>query len=167
MKILTKITEAKTIKTNDSFIFGEYQGEFIIWTKLDNEVAISRKILEYTKFETTKSKLFQNSNIKFNKTTIYDWCNNILGKKLDLPDGRIDILDKEMLEYYFPTENSRIAGITKYMVNKFNDMRILPEYWTKTMNDYGNIIMVGSNGLFVAGMKGKTIAGIRPVLKLD
>lgn len=62
MKILTKITEAKTIKTNDSFIFGEYQGEFIIWTKLDNEVAISRKILEYIKFETTNLSYFKSPN---------------------------------------------------------------------------------------------------------
>lgn len=86
---------------------------------------------------------------------------------MDLPNGRIDILDKEMLEYYFPAENSRIASITKYNENKFNDIRIFPEYWTKTMNEYGNIIMVGSTGLFEAGMKGKTLAGIRPVLKLD
>lgn len=163
MKIITNLNGQKDIAIGEHFIFGDYQGELIEWRKIDNNLAISEKILDCIVFN-------RDANNKYNESMMRGWCNNVLGKSLGLSEDTIYTLTEEEFQHYFPTDKSRQVKPTEWAIMHgiYVDDDGNSPYWTSSPVSYYcyYVRCVNSSGSFDYWDTHYSRVGVRPVLKI-
>lgn len=132
LKSLINLSDAKELAIGERFIFRDYQGEPIEWRKINENLAISEKILDCIIFD---KNLRPASRPTYDKSKLRKWCNEILGKSLGLLENTIyELSEKEMLNY-FPTDESRRAKPTEVAIMHgiYVDTKGYSPYWTSSL----------------------------------
>lgn len=163
MNMFDNLNDAKDLAIGEHFIFGKYQGELIVWQKIDEHLAISEKILDCIVFN---DKL----NNKYSESAMRKWCNNVLSKSLRLIDDTVYALTKENYKHYFPTDESRQAKPTEWAIMHgiYVDDDGNSPYWTISpeSNYYNTVHYVNSFGSFSYSTTNNSDFGVRPALKI-
>lgn len=162
MKTINNINEIKDLAIGEVFIFDKYQGESIEWRKIDKCLAISEKILDCVVFNNELGNKYENS-------TIRKWCNDVLGKSLNLSEDTFYTLTEEDYQHYFPTAKLRQAKPTKWAIMHgiyVNNDGNSP-YWTASPSSpWYSVRYVRDSGLFDYISTDWSTVGVRPILKI-
>lgn len=165
MKKVMNLNDIKQLDINEKFIFGEFEGEAVEWTKVSANLAISDRVLDCIIYD------YEFNNNK-NEIVINKWCNDVLGKRLGLDYGVVTIpLVSFMKEHYSlqesrkvePTEIAIMRGVSTGYHRKYSP------YWLldKPNEIVENAFIVTDSGDILSFIKNAQNIGVRPALKLD
>lgn len=157
METITNLEDAKELAIGEHFIFGEYEHKSIEWQIIEENLAISENMLDCIVFN-------HYTNNNDNESIMREWCNNVLGKALNLSKDTLFVFDKKEITPYFqtPTDWPILHGI-------YVDENGKRSYWTSSTSStwYDFSRFVYDSGLFGAPPTGTSRIGVRPALKLD
>lgn len=165
MITITNLKDAKDLAVGELFIFGEHEYEPIEWRKIDENLAISEKVIDCVIFDTYYiNKGYANSKLR-------KWCNEKLGKSLGLSEDTIYELSYEETLNYFPTDESRQAKPTEraIMHGIFFSKNGFSSYWLSTLeheekNAMKACIVTETGSVDKTTLRDFSV-GVRPALK--
>lgn len=153
-------TIIESLVIGECFTFGDYQGEPILWRKLDNNLAISEKVLDCIVFN---SKL----NNKYSESLLRKW-EEILAQTLNISKDFVITLNLDEVNYYFPNEINRQTKPTEWAIMHGIevDENGNADWWVRSMvwSDAAYIVN-GSGYINIRGVCDNSI-GVRAILKI-
>lgn len=172
MKKIINLNEVKQLDINEKFIFGEFEGKPIEWTKISENSALADKILDCIMCDYENN--FNNEKIVINK-----WCKDVLGKRLGVKNGVVAVPTVSFMREYFPlpenrktepTEVALMRGIITDYSQKFSPYWLMDSsvgFVEKDGKYVKGASIISVTGDIISSIKDAREIGVRPALKLD